>query len=146
QPHKHNYLSLYGGRAEEGEEPLVTAKRELLEESGLSSDDWELFKVFSPVTKIDWDIYYFIARNCQYTAKPQLDPGEKIEQLALTFAEFQKFVEHDDYLAKDLALEMFRLEKKGTLNEFKTRLFCERKSQLTHFGKSQLSQLFCMTK
>src|SRR5882757_3955251 len=44
QPNKENFYSLFGGRAEEGEDPLVTAKRELLEESGLESDDWELFK------------------------------------------------------------------------------------------------------
>jgi ADP-ribose pyrophosphatase len=123
QPHKHDYLSLYGGRAEENEDPLVTAKRELLEESGLTSEDWELFNVASPVAKIDWEIYYFIARNCQKTAEPHLDPGEKIEQIACTFEEFLKFVEEDDYLAKDLALEMFRMQKAGKLEEFKQKVF-----------------------
>lgn len=123
QPHKHDYLSLYGGRAEEGEDPLVTAKRELLEESGLESDDWELYKVFSPYAKIDWEIYYFIARNCKKTTEPHLDAGEKIEEIACSFDEFQQFVEADDYLAKDLALDMFRMQKKGTLLEFKQKVF-----------------------
>lgn len=123
QPHKHDYYSLYGGRAEEGEDPLITAKRELLEEAGLESSDWELYKVYTPYTKIDWEIYYFIARNCRKIAEPHLDPGEKIEQVACTFEEFQKFVEEDLYLAKDLALDMFRMQKNGTLDAFKQKLF-----------------------
>src|SRR5258705_12975024 len=53
QPDHHNYYSLFGGRAEENEEPLITAKRELLEEAGLESDDWELLKSYQPVHKID---------------------------------------------------------------------------------------------
>lgn len=123
QPHKHDYYSLYGGRAEEGEDPLITAKRELLEESGLESDSWELYKVFSPYTKIDWEIYYFIARNCKKTAEPTLDAGEKIEQVACTFDEFLKFVEKDSYLAKDLALDIFRMQKAGTIDAFKQKVF-----------------------
>lgn len=123
QPHKHDYYSLYGGRAEEGEDPLITAKRELLEESGLESDSWELYKVFSPYTKIDWEIYYFIARNCKKTAEPALDAGEKIEQIACTFDEFLKFVEEDSYLAKDLALDIFRMQKAGTIDAFKQKVF-----------------------
>ncbi|HSA83423.1 MAG TPA: NUDIX hydrolase [Patescibacteria group bacterium] len=123
QPHKHDYFSLYGGRAEEGEEPLVTAKRELLEESGLESDDWELLTVCTPYTKIDWEIYYFIARDCKKIAEPHLDPGEKIEQVACTFEEFTSFVEKDDYLAKDLALKMMKMEKEGTLEGFRKNIF-----------------------
>lgn len=122
QPNKHNYLSLYGGRAEEDEDPLVTAKRELLEESGLESDDWELYKVYTPYHKIEWEIYFFIARHCKKIAEPHLDPGEKIEEVTLTFDEFVDFVENDDYLAKDLALDIFRMEKEGTLDQFKQKL------------------------
>ncbi len=122
QPNKHNYYSLYGGRSEENEDPLVTAKRELLEESGLSSDDWELYKVYSPYHKIDWEIYFYIARNCQKVAEPHLDAGEKIEEMTCTFEEFKKLVEEDNYLAKDLALDLFRMEKAGTLDEFKKKL------------------------
>ena len=34
---------LLGGRLEKDEEPLVCAKRELMEEAGLESQDWQLF-------------------------------------------------------------------------------------------------------
>ncbi len=123
QPHKHDYYSLYGGRAEENEEPLVTAKRELLEESGLESSDWELYKVYLPYSKIEWEIYFFIARNCEKVTEPALDAGEKIQQIEVSFDEFQKIVEEDDYLAKDLALDIFRMQQTGTLEAFKQKVF-----------------------
>ena len=123
QPHKFDYFSLFGGRAEEGEEPLITAKRELLEESGLVSDDWELFNTYSFPHKIQWDVYFFIARNCKKIADPKLDPGEKIQIIEYSFDEFQKAIEDDNYLAKDLALDILKIEKAGKLEEFKKRLF-----------------------
>lgn len=43
-----------GGRIEEKEDVLEAAKRELLEETGYASTDWELWKSEQPETKIDW--------------------------------------------------------------------------------------------
>jgi ADP-ribose pyrophosphatase len=123
QPNKHNYYSLYGGRGEEGEDPLVTAKRELLEESGFESDDWELIKNYQPVHKIDWEIYLFVARNCKKIAEPKLDAGEKIEEIECTFDEFVKIVEHDEYWGNQLIFDIIKMEKNGTLVAFKERLF-----------------------
>src|SRR5437868_13556711 len=54
QPNKANFYSLFGGRKEKGEEPLECAKRELLEESGMSSNNWELYKEYKPLHKIEW--------------------------------------------------------------------------------------------
>lgn len=79
QPGKPPFLSGFGGRAEEGEEPLETAKRELLEETGFESDDWTQFRKYSAPGKIDWNIYFFIAKNCRKTKDQNLDAGEKIE-------------------------------------------------------------------
>jgi ADP-ribose pyrophosphatase len=123
QPNKHNFFSLFGGRAEENEEPLVTAKRELLEESGLESTDWELVKSYQPVHKLDWEIYLFIARNCKKVAEPHLDPGEKIETVAYTFDEFMEVVQKDEYWGSELALDMLKMEKAGKLETFKRQLF-----------------------
>lgn len=123
QPNKHNFYSLFGGRAEENEDPLVTAKRELREESGLESDDWELLKSFQPVHKMDWEIFTFVARNCQKMAEPHLDPGEKIETIICSFEEFEKIVCADDYWGKELALDVLKMKQNGTIDEFKKKLF-----------------------
>lgn len=58
QPTKPLGFTFLGGRAEENEEILDTAKRELLEEAGLSSDNWILFFESNPEHKIDWQIFY----------------------------------------------------------------------------------------
>src|SRR3989344_2576397 len=97
QPQKPLTNTFLGGRMEEGEEPLVTAKRELLEETGLESSDWELLKVFEPDGKIDWTIYLFIARNCKKVAEQNLDAGEKIEVKEVNFEEFLEIVSHEDF-------------------------------------------------
>ncbi|HZE86963.1 MAG TPA: NUDIX domain-containing protein [Methylomirabilota bacterium] len=122
QPNKLNYYSLFGGRAEEGEDPLVTAKRELLEESGLVSKDWDLFKIYEPYHKIDWQIYLYIARNCRKESEPKLDAGEKIEIINCTFEEFLKIVTADDYWGTELALDILKMKENNSLEAFKKRI------------------------
>lgn len=116
-------FGLYGGRGEEGEEPLATAKRELLEESGLATDDWELWKVYEPVVKMDWKIYIFIARNVRKAGEPHLDAGEKIEQQEISFDEFVEKVTADSFWAPSFSNDLLRLKCDGRLDELKIKLF-----------------------
>jgi ADP-ribose pyrophosphatase len=80
QPGREPFLSLFGGRVERGEDPLEGAKRELLEESGLVSDTWELL-YHHPKTmgRIEFNAYCYIARDCRQTGATNPDSGEKIE-------------------------------------------------------------------
>ena len=88
QPNKPPYLSLFGGRVEVGEDPLQAAQRELLEETGLVSDDWALLYTANATPKVDWPQYLYLARNCRQVASPQLDAGEKLTLHRCTLAEF----------------------------------------------------------
>lgn len=88
QPGKPEYYSFLGGRGEEGEEPLATAKRELLEEAGLASEDWQLLREYQTVGKTDHPIYLFVAHNCRTIATPSLDAGEKVTLQRLPLADF----------------------------------------------------------
>lgn len=124
QPTKKDFFSLFGGRAEKGEQPLATAKRELLEESGLKSNDWELIQTYEPHHKIDWQIYLFIARDCQKVAKQNLDAGEKIKVAEVNFDKFYQMTQSDKFWGKDLANDLFRIKNnKKKLAEFKQKLF-----------------------
>lgn len=89
QPHKkESYLGATGGRVDEGEDILVAAKRELLEESGYVADEFILWDAQYPVGKIDWVVFTFIAKGLKKVAEMNLDGGEKVKLLPITFDEF----------------------------------------------------------
>lgn len=124
QPNKPPFFSLLGGRAEEGEAPLVTAKRELLEESGLESDDWELLKSYEPYFKLDWTIYLFIARNCKKVSEQKLDAGEKISLIEVTFEEFLEKIQDEKFWGAEIANDIYRLSHDPKkLEAFRKKLF-----------------------
>lgn len=123
QPTIKRAFGLLGGRQEPGEEPLTAAKRELLEESGLISDDWVFLKSFEPFSKIDWTISYYIARDCHIVAEQNLDGGEKITLLELSFDEFIDKMLGDDYWGGDFALYVAKLKIRNQLDQLRTLLF-----------------------
>lgn len=124
QPTKEDFYSLFGGRAEKGEQPLETAKRELLEESGLRSSDWELLKIYNPMHKIDWEVYLFVARNCKKVAEQKLDTGEKIETIECAFDKFLEIAESDKFWGEEFITDVLRMKQdKKKMEDFKNKLF-----------------------
>ena len=123
QPLKKNPYTLFGGRQEAGETPLRSAKREFLEESGMVSSDWEILHSYQPLIKMDWTIFYFIARDCKKIQDQKLDPGEKIKLVELTFEQFVKVMTEDITRSHWLAFYLLKLKTEGGLEEFKKRLF-----------------------
>lgn len=124
QPTKPLCFTFLGGRGEEGEEPEETTKRELLEETGMEAKEWELMKTYQFGSKIDWTTYLFIAKDCQKVAEPQLEAGEKIEVVELTFDEFIDHVTREDFWGNHQIIADFfrmRLDPKK-LEEFRKRL------------------------
>ncbi len=108
QPGKNPFLGLPGGRIEEGENPMDAAKRELLEETGCVTEDWGLWKAVQPTSKIDWAIYFFIAKRCTKLKEQRLDPGERIKLKYLPFSDFLEVVTNDRFPETDLVLEVLR--------------------------------------
>lgn len=126
QPGEARVRSLAGGRVDKGEDPLHAAKRELLEETGYASEDWELFKVYSPLHKIEWDMYVYIARACQKKAEPNLDAGERIETAFLDFDEFIELSSSEHFHANELSKDILRLRlEPDKLSAFKMNFFLE---------------------
>lgn len=109
QPGKAPFLGCAGGRLEPGEDPLAAARRELLEETGYTSDDFFLWHALQPVSKLDWAVYTFIAKDCRKTAEQNLDSGEKIELKLVDFEEFVRVVTEDNsFLETETVIELLR--------------------------------------
>lgn len=102
------FPSIPGGRCDEREEPLASAKRELLEETGYTSDDWRLWKETEPFSKMEWTVYTYIARNCTKVQEPHLDAGEKIELKLISFDELLALTDADDFYDRELVEPLLR--------------------------------------
>lgn len=123
QPAHAPFTGLVGGRVEKDEESLAAAKRELREEAGLESDDWELFKVYHFDGKVVSDHHCFIAKNCRRVEQKQ-DAGEQIVLRECSFEEFLDVVEQEDFRIKEFALDVLRMRlHPELLEDFKKKLF-----------------------
>ena len=103
-----SYISFPGGRVEKDEEASFAAQRELMEETGLASIDWELWSENRPESKLDWSVYTYIARNVQKMREPSLDSGEKIKIKYLTFEQLLLLPDEKKFRGGSLEIELLR--------------------------------------
>jgi ADP-ribose pyrophosphatase len=87
QPGREDFIDAPSGRVDADEEILDAAKRELLEETGYEASEYILWKVVSPITKIDWVVFTFIAKGCKKIHEQSVDSGEKVTLKPVTFDE-----------------------------------------------------------
>lgn len=107
QPRKDAFYDFPGGRVDkEDANELAAAKRELLEETGMSFKTWKLVKVEQPFNKIDWLVYTFLATDFISQTAQHLDGGEKIEVLEMTFDEVKQLANSPQ--SRYLDLENYR--------------------------------------
>lgn len=87
QPGRKAHLTLPGGRHDvESETELECAKRELLEETGMSFKNWRLIDAVQPLHKIEHVVYTFLATDFVTQVPPKPDAGgERIEVKELSF-------------------------------------------------------------
>lgn len=125
QPALPPFISTPGGICDEGEDPLVCAQRELFEETGYVSKDWELWYAHTPFQKIAWTSYTYIARNCvrQQSINPDL-AGEKITVQEVAWSEFLRISEREDFRDRELCRRLLLMRVyPEKLKEFEEKIF-----------------------
>ena len=94
QPDTGWYYSNPAGRMDiPGEKPLVAAKRELLEETGMVAKKLFLWKKIKKTGKVIHTVYFYIARDCKKVAEQKLDAGEKIKVELISFEDYLKLTD-----------------------------------------------------
>jgi ADP-ribose pyrophosphatase len=110
-------LGLPAGLVEEGEKPEAAARRELLEETGYSGDQWEPLGSLasSPSLKDNW-AYLFLARGVEESAPPAPDEHELVEVVRAPVGDLPGLIRSGEIVSSSgvaaimLALERLRQE------------------------------------
>jgi ADP-ribose pyrophosphatase len=109
QPGREDKITIPSG-VSENDDLLEEAKRELLDETGFKSDDWELFHEEIKDGKVLWDSHYYVARKCLKIQEQQLDSGEKISVRLISFEDFLDLVDNPKFhIASEFAVFLLRI-------------------------------------
>jgi len=101
-PGQDHFTGLIRGCANNYEDnPLDTAKRELLEESGMVSNDWSLILETNSHPFIDCPIYIYVAKNCNKISTQELDASENIKVCSTDIDDFcNNILNRDNFQSK----------------------------------------------
>jgi ADP-ribose pyrophosphatase len=116
QPAKGISIGMPGGRIEPGEDPRIAGIRELQEETGYSAKSCELWYSEEPTSKLDWTVFYYIAKGCTKTHQQSLDGGERIKVMEYTLDDFITLMLSDADFDGSIALKVTKMIARGELN------------------------------
>ena len=106
-----------GGIDEEDDDPAQTAHRELMEETGYSTDNMEfLAHMLANPTGAVTRIWWYLARDIRKTGEQKLDPAEVIENRLVTPAELLRLIHQGEFAVQgQVAAAYLALERLGFL-------------------------------
>jgi len=101
------------------DDPLITARRELMEETGYSFEDQQvelLAQMHANPTGARTQIWWYLARNVRKTGTPKVDPVEVIDNLLVTPKELLELIHTGSFAVQgQIAAAYMALERLGYL-------------------------------
>lgn len=105
------FIELPAGKIDHGEDPLLTAQRELLEETGYVADEWiHLATTWPCIGYADERMEYYLARGLRHEGR-QLDDGEFLEVFELPLADALEWIRQGKINDSKSIVGLFWLEK-----------------------------------
>jgi ADP-ribose pyrophosphatase len=105
------FIELPAGKIDHGEETLLTAQRELLEETGYVAREWtHLATAWPCIGFSDEKMEYYLARGLTHQGR-QLDEGEFLEVFELSPAEAIEWIRLGKITDSKTIVGLFWLEK-----------------------------------
>ncbi|WII72839.1 NUDIX hydrolase [Bdellovibrio sp. 22V] len=105
------FLEFPAGKRDHGEDSLVTAKRELMEETGYDAKEWTFLTTIHPVIGYSNEhIDLYLAKNLVHVEQ-KLDHGEFIEVVEIKPQELMRFVREGNVSDVKTQIGAFWLDK-----------------------------------
>jgi ADP-ribose pyrophosphatase len=110
-PNAQVFVEFPAGKIDPGEDPLVCAKRELLEETGYSATDWQFVAtIHNAIAYSDEHLDIYLARGLT-AGQAQLDEGEFVEIFTCTLDDLLARVRSGEVTDVKTIIGAFWLEK-----------------------------------
>jgi len=120
-PPRQEFIELPAGKIDDGEDILVTAQRELLEETGYVASEWtHLTTAWPCIGYADERMEYFLARGLKHVGS-KLDDGEFLEVFELSLGDAIEWIRQGKINESKTIVGLFWLDKvlNGSWNALK---------------------------
>ncbi|HVK55096.1 MAG TPA: NUDIX hydrolase [Burkholderiales bacterium] len=112
-PVRRHMIELPAGKIEPGEDPLLTAQRELLEETGYVARHWKHFMAVHPCIGYSNERIEFYQASGLTLQRRQLDDGEFLDVFTLSLAEALTMVDSGEITDTKTMLGLFWLDRQS---------------------------------
>ena len=110
-PLHREFIELPAGKIDDGEDTLVTAQRELLEETGYVASEWiHLTTAWPCIGYADERMEYFLARGLKHVGR-KLDDGEFLEVFELSLSDAIEWIRLGKISDSKTIVGLFWLDK-----------------------------------